>query len=161
MRTFHLGGTATVVDQSFLEASYEGKVKIKNRNILRNSEGNLVAMGRSMAVQILDEQGVERSSQRVAYGSRIFVDDGDEVKRGQRLAEWDPYTRPMMTEVKGTGRVRGRRRRRLGDRIHRRDDWHHQAPGHRLALDAARRRPEAGHCHQGCQGQGGQAGPRW
>ncbi|MEM9106371.1 MAG: DNA-directed RNA polymerase subunit beta', partial [Pseudomonadota bacterium] len=102
MRTFHLGGTATVVDQSFLEASYEGKVKIKNRNILRNSEGNLVAMGRSMAIQILDEQDVERSSQRVAYGSRIFVDDGDEVKRGQRLAEWDPYTRPMMTEVKGT-----------------------------------------------------------
>ncbi len=102
MRTFHLGGTATVVDQSFLEASYEGKVRIKNRNILRNSEGNLVAMGRSMSVQILDEQGVERSSQRVAYGSRIHVDDGDEVKRGQRLAEWDPYTRPMMTEVAGT-----------------------------------------------------------
>ena len=102
MRTFHLGGTATVVDQSFLEASYEGTVRIKNRNILRNSDGNLVAMGRSISVQILDEQGVERSSQRVAYGSRLFVDDGDKVKRGQRLAEWDPYTRPMMTEVAGT-----------------------------------------------------------
>ena len=102
MRTFHLGGTATVVDQSFLEASYEGTVRIKNRNILRNSEGNLVAMGRSMSIQILDEQGIERSSQRVTYGSRLFVDDGDEVKRGQRLAEWDPYTRPMMTEVAGT-----------------------------------------------------------
>ncbi|MDF2374538.1 MAG: DNA-directed RNA polymerase subunit beta' [Rhizobiaceae bacterium] len=102
MRTFHLGGTATVVDQSFLEASYEGTVRIKNRNILRNSDGNLVAMGRSMAVQILDESGVERSSQRVAYGSKIFVDDGDTVKRGQRLAEWDPYTRPMMTELSGT-----------------------------------------------------------
>jgi DNA-directed RNA polymerase subunit beta' len=55
-----------------------------------------------MAVQILDERGVERSSQRVAYGSKILVDDGDKVKRGQRLAEWDPYTRPMMTEVEGT-----------------------------------------------------------
>ena len=102
MRTFHLGGTATVVDQSFLEASYEGTVRIKNRNILRNSEGNLVAMGRSMSIQIMDEQDVERSSQRVAYGSRLFVDDGDTVKRGQRLAEWDPYTRPIMTEVGGT-----------------------------------------------------------
>jgi len=102
MRTFHLGGTATVVDQSFLEASYEGTIRIKNRNILRNSDGNLVAMGRSMSIQILDEQEVERSSQRVAYGSRIFVDDGDKVNRGQRLAEWDPYTRPMMTEVAGT-----------------------------------------------------------
>ncbi len=102
MRTFHLGGAATVVDQSFLEASYEGTVRIKNRNMLRNSDGNLVAMGRNMAVQILDEKGAERSSQRVAYGSKIYVDDGDSVKRGQRLAEWDPYTRPMMTEVEGT-----------------------------------------------------------
>ena len=102
MRTFHLGGTATVVDQSFLEASYEGTVRIKNRNMLRNSDGNLIAMGRSMAIQILDEAGTERSSQRVAYGSKIYVDDGDAVKRGQRLAEWDPYTRPMMTEVEGT-----------------------------------------------------------
>ncbi|TPW27992.1 DNA-directed RNA polymerase subunit beta' [Martelella alba] len=101
MRTFHLGGTANVVDQSFLESSYEGTVKIKNRNVLRNSEGVLVAMGRNMAVQILDQRGQERSSQRVAYGSKLFVDDGDAVKRGQRLAEWDPYTRPMMTEVAG------------------------------------------------------------
>jgi DNA-directed RNA polymerase subunit beta' len=61
---------------------------------------------------------VERSSQRVAYGSKIFVDDGDKVKRGQRLAEWDPYTRPMMTEVEGTftfedvvdGHLRSRKR---------------------------------------------------
>ncbi|PWW03594.1 DNA-directed RNA polymerase subunit beta' [Hoeflea marina] len=102
MRTFHLGGAATVVDQSFLEASYEGTVRIKNRNMLRNSDGNLVAMGRNMAIQLLDEKGTERSSQRVAYGSKIFVDDGDVVKRGQRLAEWDPYTRPMMTEIEGT-----------------------------------------------------------
>jgi DNA-directed RNA polymerase subunit beta' len=102
MRTFHLGGTANVVDQSFLEASYEGTIQIKNRNMLRNSEGILIAMGRNMAIQILDERGVERSSQRVAYGSKIFVDDGDKVRRGQRFAEWDPYTRPMMTEVEGT-----------------------------------------------------------
>uniref|UniRef100_UPI0028A59C47 DNA-directed RNA polymerase subunit beta' n=1 Tax=Agrobacterium sp. TaxID=361 RepID=UPI0028A59C47 len=102
MRTFHLGGTANVVDQSFLEASYEGTIQIKNRNMLRNSEGVLIAMGRNMAITILDERGVERSSQRVAYGSKIFVDDGDKVKRGQRFAEWDPYTRPMMTEVEGT-----------------------------------------------------------
>ncbi|WP_319519456.1 DNA-directed RNA polymerase subunit beta' [uncultured Martelella sp.] len=102
MRTFHLGGTANVVDQSFLESSYDGTVRIKNRNVLRNSDGVLVAMGRNMAVQILDQRGQERSSQKVAYGSKLFVDDGDAVKRGQRLAEWDPYTRPMMTEVAGT-----------------------------------------------------------
>ncbi|MGH6761546.1 MAG: DNA-directed RNA polymerase subunit beta' [Phyllobacterium sp.] len=101
MRTFHLGGTAQVVDQSFLEASYEGTVHVRNRNVVRNSDGHLVAMGRNMAVAILDATGKERATHRVTYGSRIYVDDGDAVKRGQRIAEWDPYTRPIMTEVEG------------------------------------------------------------
>ncbi|AGF74409.1 DNA-directed RNA polymerase subunit beta prime [Bartonella australis AUST/NH1] len=101
MRTFHLGGTAQVVDSSYLEASYEGKVEIRNRNVVRNSEGYLVVMGRNMAVLIKDESGKERIVHRVSYGARIFVDDGDIVKRGQRIAEWDPYTRPILTEVDG------------------------------------------------------------
>ncbi|MFZ1679602.1 MAG: DNA-directed RNA polymerase subunit beta' [Rhizobiaceae bacterium] len=101
MRTFHMGGTAQVVDQSFVEASYEGTVKIRNRNVVRNSEGHLVTMGRNMAVLILDEAGKERAVHRITYGARISVDDGDKVKRGQRIAEWDPYTRPILTEVEG------------------------------------------------------------
>ncbi|WP_185985292.1 DNA-directed RNA polymerase subunit beta' [Aureimonas mangrovi] len=102
MRTFHMGGTAQVVDSSFLEASYEGTVQIRNRNVVRDSEGRLVAMGRNMAILILDPSGKERASHRVTYGSRIFVDDGDQVRRGQRIAEWDPYTRPVLTELEGT-----------------------------------------------------------
>ncbi|WP_206453989.1 DNA-directed RNA polymerase subunit beta' [Aurantimonas marina] len=102
MRTFHMGGTAQVVDSSFLEASYEGTVAIRNRNVVRNSDGRLVAMGRNMAILILDQAGKERASHRVTYGSRIFVDDGDTVRRGQRIAEWDPYTRPVLTELEGT-----------------------------------------------------------
>ncbi|WP_375620058.1 MULTISPECIES: DNA-directed RNA polymerase subunit beta' [unclassified Bartonella] len=101
MRTFHLGGTAQVVDSSYLEASYEGKVEIRNRNVVRNSEGHLVVMGRNMAILIKDELGKERVVHRVSYGAHIFVDDGDMVKRGQRIAEWDPYTRPILTEVEG------------------------------------------------------------
>ncbi|MGO4838278.1 DNA-directed RNA polymerase subunit beta', partial [Rhizobiaceae sp. 2RAB30] len=101
MRTFHMGGTAQVVDQSFLEASYEGTVQIRNRNVVRNSDGHLVVMGRNMAVLILDEAGKERATHRVTYGSRVYVDDGDKVKRGQRIAEWDPYTRPILTEIEG------------------------------------------------------------
>jgi DNA-directed RNA polymerase subunit beta' len=50
----------------------------------------MVGMGRNMAVTILDEAGKERAAHRVTYGSRIYVDDGDKVKRGQRIAEWDP-----------------------------------------------------------------------
>lgn len=101
MRTFHLGGTAQVVDSSHLEASYEGTVKLRNRNVVRNTDGNLVVMGRNMAVLIMDANGRERAAHRVTYGSRLFVDDGDVVKRGQRIAEWDPYTRPIVTEVEG------------------------------------------------------------
>ena len=68
---------------------------------MRNSDGQLMVMGRNMAVLILDEAGKERATHRVTYGSRIFVDDGDKVKRGQRIAEWDPYTRPILTEIEG------------------------------------------------------------
>ncbi|CBI76574.1 DNA-directed RNA polymerase, beta chain [Bartonella clarridgeiae 73] len=101
MRTFHLGGTAQVVDSSYFEASYEGTIEIRNRNVVRNSEGHLVVMGRNMAILIKDESGKERVVHRISYGARIFVDDGDVVKCGQRIAEWDPYTRPILTEVDG------------------------------------------------------------
>jgi DNA-directed RNA polymerase subunit beta' len=102
MRTFHIGGAAQVVDQSFMEASYDGKIRIRNRNVVRDSEGRLMAMGRNMAVVIEDDKGVERSSQRVTYGAKLLVDDGDAVKQGQRLCEWDPYTRPILTDIEGT-----------------------------------------------------------
>ena len=101
MRTFHIGGTAQVVDQSFIESNFEGTVTIRNRNAVRDSDGNLVAMARNMAVVITDGDGNERAVHRIAYGSKLHVDDGDTVKRGQRIAEWDPYTRPMLSEVDG------------------------------------------------------------
>jgi DNA-directed RNA polymerase subunit beta' len=101
MRTFHIGGTAQVVDQSFLESSFEGRVEIRNRSVVMDSSKRLVVMGRNVQVVILDEGGEERATHRVAYGARLFVDDGDTVRRGQRIAEWDPYTRPIITEVGG------------------------------------------------------------
>jgi DNA-directed RNA polymerase subunit beta' len=101
MRTFHIGGTAQVVDSSFIESNFEGTVKIRNRNVVRDSDGKLIAMSRNLAVVVLDEAGAERSVHRVVYGARLHVDDGDKVKRGQRIAEWDPYTRPVLTEVEG------------------------------------------------------------
>jgi DNA-directed RNA polymerase subunit beta' len=102
MRTFHIGGAAQIADQSFLETNFEGAVKIRNRNLARNSDGDLIAMGRNVAVVLLAPDGQERAVHRVQYGSRLKVDDGDQVKRGQRIAEWDPYTRPILTEVDGT-----------------------------------------------------------
>ncbi|MGV6872627.1 DNA-directed RNA polymerase subunit beta' [Pseudochelatococcus sp. B33] len=102
MRTFHIGGAATIADQSFLETNFEGEVKLRNRNVARNSDGDLVVMGRNVGVMILGPDGKERAVHRVQYGARLKVDDGDQIKRGQRVAEWDPYTRPVLTEVDGT-----------------------------------------------------------
>ncbi len=101
MRTFHIGGTAQVVEQSTLDSGFEGKIEIRNRNIVTDSEGRNIAMARNMQLVIVDRDGTERAVNRITYGSRLLVDDGDTVKRGQRLAEWDPYTRPILTEVDG------------------------------------------------------------
>ncbi|MAM93950.1 DNA-directed RNA polymerase subunit beta' [Parvibaculum sp.] len=102
MRTFHIGGTAQVADNSYIESNHTGTVKIVNRNVVKDSNGVLVVMGRNVQVQVLDEHGTERASHKLTYGSRLRVDEGDTVNRGQRIAEWDPYTMPILTEVNGT-----------------------------------------------------------
>ena len=102
MRTFHIGGAAQISEQSFVESNFDGKIRFKNKNVVRNSDGELIAMGRNMAIVVVDQDGTERAVHRVQYGSRLRVEDGDKVKRGQRLAEWDPYTRPILTEVEGS-----------------------------------------------------------
>ena len=101
MRTFHIGGTAQVLDQSFVESNHEGKITIRNRNVMKDSQGRLMVMGRNVAIVVEDAKGNERAVHKVVYGTRLFVDDGDTVKRGLRMAEWDPYTRPMLSEVDG------------------------------------------------------------
>jgi DNA-directed RNA polymerase subunit beta' len=104
MRTFHLGGVASakVVDQSSLESNFDGTVKIKQRNVVKDSQGRTMVMGRNTTIVILDEDGSERALHRLPYGTHLRVEDGVKVKRGDRLAEWDPYTRPVLTEVEGT-----------------------------------------------------------
>jgi DNA-directed RNA polymerase subunit beta' len=101
MRTFHIGGAAQIADQSFMESNFEGTVQIRNRHLARNSDGDLIVMARNVAIVIVGPDGVERAVNRILYGARLKVDDGDKVKRGQRLAEWDPYTRPIISEVDG------------------------------------------------------------
>ena len=114
MRTFHIGGAAQVAGQSKIEASYDGKIKIVNRNIVKNSDGELIAMGRNMQVVITDNKGQERATYRITYGARLKVDEGATVKRGDRLAEWNPE------RAAGADRCRRHREvRRPGLRRHR------------------------------------------
>jgi DNA-directed RNA polymerase subunit beta' len=101
MRTFHIGGTAQVAEQSSLEASHEATVKIENRDVVKDSGGRLMAMGRSMEIVLIDDKDRERARYRIPYGARLLVDDGSKVEKGGRLAEWDPYTRPIITERDG------------------------------------------------------------
>ncbi|MCA1951973.1 MAG: DNA-directed RNA polymerase subunit beta', partial [Hyphomicrobiales bacterium] len=104
MRTFHIGGAAQFNEQSSLDSNFEGKVEIRNRAVARNSEGELVATGRNVVIAILGPDGKERATHRIQYGAKLKVDDGDQVKRGQRIVEWDPYTRPILTEADGVVR---------------------------------------------------------
>jgi DNA-directed RNA polymerase subunit beta' len=101
MRTFHIGGAAQVAGSSKIEASYDGKIKLTNRNVVKNSDGELIAMGRNMQAVIVDPKGAERASYRIVYGARLKVDEGASVKRGDRLAEWNPNALPVLTEVSG------------------------------------------------------------
>ncbi|MDF2097474.1 DNA-directed RNA polymerase subunit beta' [Aquibaculum arenosum] len=102
MRTFHIGGAAQRgAEQSSVEAAQEAIVSIKNKNVVNDSEGVPVVMGRNLEIVLQDEQGRERTRHRVPYGARLLVDEGGKVTRGQKLAEWDPYTIPILTEKEG------------------------------------------------------------
>jgi len=101
MRTFHIGGTAQVSEQSFIEAGSEGKVTFKNPSTVTNSDGDLIALSRNMQLVIVDTEGKERESYKLGYGTKLKVKEGDKTTRGQRLGEWDPYTAPVVSEVGG------------------------------------------------------------
>ena len=102
MRTFHIGGTAQVAEQSFFESSSDGVARIVGP-VVTASDGELIVMSRNTALTV-QVDGKDRESYKPPYGARLKVKDGDKVKRGARLAEWDPYTTPIITEV--AGRVR-------------------------------------------------------
>jgi DNA-directed RNA polymerase subunit beta' len=101
MRTFHIGGTAQVADQSSIEASYDATVRIENRDVVMDSSDRLMAMGRNTELVLIDDNERERARYRIPYGARLMADEGDSVKKGTKIAEWDPYTRPIMTERDG------------------------------------------------------------
>jgi DNA-directed RNA polymerase subunit beta' len=102
MRTFHIGGAVQRgAEQSSVEAAFDAQLTIKNRNVVINSEGVPIVMGRNCEVVLSDEAGRERARHRVPYGAKLLADHGTTVTKGQKLAEWDPYTLPIITEREG------------------------------------------------------------
>ena len=102
MRTFHIGGAAQRgAEQSNVEASHDGVVAIRNRNVVTNCQGVPVVMSRNCEIILTDSANRERARFRVPYGARLLVDEGAAVARTQKLAEWDPYTLPIITERAG------------------------------------------------------------
>ena len=102
MRTFHIGGTASRrAEQTTLECRIDGRVKFINLKSVKNREGNLIVMNRNGEIAILDKNGRERRRYSVIYGAKLKVKEGQKVKEGEILAEWDPYSIPVLTEVSG------------------------------------------------------------
>ena len=104
MRTFHIGGVAQGGQQSFLEASQPGKITFEGENTLKNSAGDVLVVGRNMKLLVIDEQGEQRASHKLGYGSKLFVKVGQTIERGDKLFEWDPYTLPIIAEKSGTAK---------------------------------------------------------
>ena len=102
MRTFHIGGAAAAgTAQSKAEAVREGTVKAHNVVTVTNSDGREVVMSRNAEVGIVDDLGRERERHKLPYGSFVSVKDGDKAAKNDALAEWDPYTAPIIVEING------------------------------------------------------------
>jgi len=105
MRTFHVGGTASrSAEQAHLESKFNGTATLETEVVVRDSEGVDIIINRHTEVIVADAKGKELERHRIPYGSRLRIQSGKKVKTGQMLAEWDPYTMPLIAEV--DGRVR-------------------------------------------------------
>ena len=103
MRTFHIGGAAQRgAEQNSVESAVDGTIKIENRNVVMDSRDLPIVMGRNTELVLLDTAGRERARHRVPYGAKLLLDEGGAIEKGQKLAEWDPYTIPVITEKAGT-----------------------------------------------------------
>ena len=102
MRTFHVGGAARArAEQSTLEVRNDGFILFKNLSTVARRDGTLVVMNRNGEIAVVDDNGREREKYSVVYGARLSVKDGDKVVKGANIAEWDPFSIPIVTEYAG------------------------------------------------------------
>ncbi len=100
MRTFHVGGTAQIKQESSITAPSEGVLKVSNQNLIEDSKKELIVMGRNTEI-IIEKNGTNVAMYKIPYGSRLFAKPDQPVKKGQKICEWDPYTLPVISETDG------------------------------------------------------------
>ncbi|TVO70218.1 DNA-directed RNA polymerase subunit beta' [Sedimenticola selenatireducens] len=102
MRTFHIGGAASrAAAVNSIEVKTAGTVRLHNIKTVEHKNGTLVAVSRSGELTVVDDLGRERERYKVPYGANIRAADGEQVEGGQMVANWDPHTHPVITEVAG------------------------------------------------------------
>ncbi|MBN2569052.1 MAG: DNA-directed RNA polymerase subunit beta' [Deltaproteobacteria bacterium] len=101
MRTFHIGGTAKFEEHSTLEARHDGMLNFIDINIAINRDNDFVVMSRNGEVHVLDEKGRNRGKYPVPYGARLKVREGEDIKMGELIAEWDPFSIPILSDTDG------------------------------------------------------------
>ncbi|MBI2381408.1 MAG: DNA-directed RNA polymerase subunit beta' [Gammaproteobacteria bacterium] len=102
MRTFHIGGAASrATAENNVQVKNAGRIKLHNAKTVVRNDGNLVTVSRSSELTLIDEFGRERERYKVPYGAVLSIKDGQDVKGGDIVAQWDPHTHPIITEVAG------------------------------------------------------------
>ncbi|WP_027185832.1 DNA-directed RNA polymerase subunit beta' [Desulfovibrio inopinatus] len=103
MRTFHIGGTAArEIERSSITAQNPGRVTLSRVKTIKNTQDVSIILGKSGQVGVVDDQGREREKYSLPSGARLSVEAGQEVKKGQLIAEWDPFNEPFVTDISGT-----------------------------------------------------------
>ena len=101
MRTFHVGGTAQIKQDFQVVTKTDGILKIINKNLLEDSKKNQVVMGRNTQLAIEDENGQQIALYKIPYGAKLFYQNDEIIKKGNKICEWDPYTMPVIAEKSG------------------------------------------------------------
>ncbi|MCP5393105.1 MAG: DNA-directed RNA polymerase subunit beta' [Sphingomonadaceae bacterium] len=101
MRTFHIGGAAQLNETSHLESISDGKIEYRDMPTIVDKRGRILSLARNGELAVIDAEGRERENHKVPYGTVLMFKDGAKVKEGDRLAEWDPFSLPIITEQSG------------------------------------------------------------
>ena len=101
MRTFHVGGTAQIKEKSSVVSVNEGILKISNKNLIKDSKGNIIIMGRNTQLSLEDKNGRQLELYKVPYGSKLLFNQEEKIGKGKKICEWDPYTLPVIAETDG------------------------------------------------------------